>query len=96
VRVSLTRDGLQARIVVEDGGPGLPDELTRRLDAGLSVREPPIKRAGGATGGLGLAIAQRVAVLHGGSLRTLPPEVHAAERGQRSGTRMCLAFPLAA
>jgi signal transduction histidine kinase len=100
VRVSLSREGLQARIVVEDGGPGLPVELTRRLDAGLSVREPPIKRAGGATGGatggLGLAIAQRVAVLHGGSLRTLPPEVHAAEGGQHAGTRMCLAFPLAA
>jgi signal transduction histidine kinase len=99
VRVSLSRDGLQARIVVEDGGPGLPLELARRLDAGLSVREPPIKRAGGTgggMGGLGLAIAQRVAVLHGGSLRTLPLEIHAAERGQHAGTRMCLALPLAA
>ena len=105
VRVSLTREGLQARIVVEDGGPGLPDELTRRLDAGLSVREPPIRRAGGAIGGalggalgggmggLGLAIAQRVAVLHGGSLRTLPME---PKTSTRSGTRMCLVLPLAA
>jgi signal transduction histidine kinase len=100
VRVSLTREGLQARIVVEDGGPGLPAELTRRLDAGLSVREPPIQRPGGAMGGgmggLGLAIAQRVAVLHGGSLQTLPTEDKATERGKRSGTRMCLALPLAA
>jgi signal transduction histidine kinase len=96
VRVSLTREGLQARIVVEDGGPGLPAELTRRLDAGLSVREPPIQRPGGGIGGLGLAIAQRVAVLHGGSLQTLPIEDNAAERGERSGTRMCLALPLAA
>jgi signal transduction histidine kinase len=93
VRVSLTRDGLQARIVVEDGGPGLPDELTRRLDAGLSVREPPIQRPGGGIGGLGLAIAQRVAMLHGGSLRTLPVEANTVTRG---GTRMCLVLPLAA
>jgi signal transduction histidine kinase len=96
VRVSLTRDGLQARIVVEDGGPGLPTELTRRLDAGLSVREPPVKRPGGGIGGLGLAIAQRVAVLHGGSLQTLPVEDSAVERGKPNGTRMCLALPLAA
>ncbi len=93
VRVSLTRDGLQARIVVEDGGPGLPYELTRRLDAGLSVREPPVQRPGGVIGGLGLAIAQRVAVLHGGSLRTLPVEANTLTR---SGTRMCLVLPLAA
>ena len=97
VRVSLSREGMQARIVVEDGGPGLPDELTRRLDAGLSVREPPVQRGTGAqrgsAGGLGLAIAQRVALLHGGSLRSLPLEASAA---QRSGTRMCLALPLAA
>jgi signal transduction histidine kinase len=96
VRVSLTRDGLQAHIVVEDDGPGLPDELTRRLEAGLSVREPPIQRPGGGIGGLGLAIAQRVAMLHGGSLRTLPLKANAVECGKRSGTRMCLALPLAA
>ena len=79
VRVSLRREGTQAQILVEDGGPGLPTELLRRLEAGESVREPPIKRAGGGIGGLGLAIAQRVALLHGGSLRSLPTRtaVHA-------------------
>ena len=43
---------------------------------------------GGGIGGLGLAIAQRVAQLHGGSLQPL-----AAPDG---GTRLCLALPLAA
>jgi signal transduction histidine kinase len=88
VRVSLRREGEQAQVVIEDAGPGLPDELHQRLDRGLSLRDPPIKRSSGGIGGLGLAIAQRVAVLHGGSLRPLP--------APRGGTRLCLALPLAA
>jgi hypothetical protein len=68
--------------------PVPPVALQHRLDKGLSLRDPPIPRPSGSIGGLGLAIAQRVALLHGGSLRPLPaPE---------GGTRMSLALPLAA
>lgn len=88
VEVSLHRDGDQVQVRVSDGGPGLPAELARRLDAGQPVREPPRRRPGGGIGGLGLAIAQRVAVLHGGCLRTLP----AAGRG----TLLALVLPLPA
>ncbi len=88
VLVSLRREGALAEIVVEDGGPGLPGELHERLDQGLPLRDPPIKRSSGGIGGLGLANAQRVAVLHGGSLRPLPAPL--------GGTRLCLALPLAA
>jgi signal transduction histidine kinase len=86
VRVSLRREGAQALIWVEDTGPGLPDELHARLDQGLSLRDPPVRRSSGGIGGLGLAIAQRVAQLHGGSLRPLP--------APQGGTRLCLALPL--
>ena len=87
VRVSLRRDGTQAQILIEDHGPGLPAELLARLQQGQSLREPPLKRPGGGIGGLGLAIAQGVAVLHGGSLRPLP--------AAHGGTRLCLVLPLA-
>ena len=87
VRVSLQRNGASAQILVEDAGPGLPPELHARLGQQASLRDPPIKRSGGGIGGLGLAIAQRVALLHGGSLLPLPAPL--------GGTRLCLALPLA-
>ena len=87
VRVSLQRNGASAQILVEDAGPGLPPELHDRLGQQSSLRDPPIKRSGGGIGGLGLAIAQRVALLHGGSLLPLP--------APQGGTRLCLALPLA-
>ncbi|MBE2259303.1 MAG: sensor histidine kinase [Rhodobacteraceae bacterium] len=87
VRVSVSQEGAQARITVEDGGEGLPEELLLRLENGQSLRDPPVRRSSGGIGGLGLAIAQRVAALHGGSLRPLP--------SPNGGTRLCLALPLA-
>jgi signal transduction histidine kinase len=90
VRVSLQHEGALARIVVEDTGPGLPPALAERLERGESVRDPSLRRASGGIGGLGLAIAQRIAQLHGGSLVPLP-----APQGRPVGTRLCLALPLA-
>ncbi len=87
VRVSLRRAGRHAHILVADAGPGLPPELLSRLEQGQSLRDPPIRRNRGGIGGLGLAIAQRVAVLHGGTLHPLP--------SPDGGTRLCLALPIA-
>ena len=87
VRVSVQRAGREVQILVEDDGPGLPGELLQRLQRGQSLRDPPLKRTSGGIGGLGLAIAQRVAQLHGGSLL--------AQARPAGGTRLCLSLPMA-
>lgn len=59
LRVEFCRDGGRLRVTVSDSGPGLPDELREDLEC----------RVGG---GLGLAIAVRLAAAHGGRLEVLP------------------------
>lgn len=86
VQVGLRRQGGKAEVWVEDQGPGLPVELQQRLLAQRPVREGPAWRSAGGLGGLGLAIAQRIAQLHGGSL--LP------QRTPAGGTRLSLSLPL--
>ncbi len=80
-------DGPFVSIRVEDQGPGLPAELRQRLDADQDLRDPPLRRAGGGFGGLGLAIVQRIAQLHGGLLR--------ARDVEGGGNAVCLLLPLA-
>ena len=86
VCVSISCDDHKVQVRVQDRGPGLPAELARRLGIGVPVREPPLRRADGGLGGLGLAIAQRIAVLHGGGLQLL--------HSGGPGTLLALVLPL--
>lgn len=89
VKVRIYQHENTAKIIIEDDGPGLQKELEDRLETGQSLRDPPIKSTNGGIGGLGLAIAQRIAILHGGSLKTLK---HSTPN--EKGTKLCLTLPL--
>ena len=64
VRVETTP--LAARVVVEDEGPGVPDQLRERIFLPFVSSKP--------SGGLGLALARRFARLHGGDVEFEPRE----------------------
>ena len=63
LRTGLTDDGASVRIVVEDDGPGVPDDKVAAIMRPFFTTKP----AGKGTG-LGLAICTRIAEEHGGTL----------------------------
>ena len=65
------RDG-QATLSVLDRGPGIPAALVERLKQPFTRKDEA--RSGSSGAGLGLAIADRVATLHGGKLELLARE----------------------
>jgi signal transduction histidine kinase len=82
VRVALTSGDGEARVVVEDDGPGLPDErMAEALRAGgrLDEAKPGF--------GFGLPIAREIAELYGGGL--------ALRRSELGGLAVAIALPAA-
>lgn len=84
-RVSLSQEGAEAVITVDDDGPGIPPE---RLAAVLEpfVRGDDSRSAETGGAGLGLAIVRSVAVSHGGALALK----NRAEGGLRATVRLPL------
>lgn len=64
LRVTLVHDGRHAALTVADDGPGIPDELRRRLFQPFARAE----RATGDGAGLGLAICEEIATHLGGAI----------------------------
>jgi two-component system sensor histidine kinase ChvG len=76
VRVALTRERGQVRVLVEDDGPGIPkDNLETVFERFYTSR--PKGAAFGGNSGLGLSIARQIVQAHGG-------EIHAENR-EKSG-----------
>ncbi len=68
VRVALTRHGQNARLTIEDGGPGVaPEFLDSIFDRHFSTRLSTDSEVGARHYGLGLAIVRRNVALLGGS-----------------------------
>ncbi len=72
IEVSVDRSEEGWSLSIRDHGPGWPEALRSRLGEAFVSQRP-----GGV--GLGLALAQRVARLHGGDLRFIDPEGGGAE-----------------
>ncbi|MFN7953671.1 MAG: ATP-binding protein [bacterium] len=83
VRIGGARGGGEARLYVEDDGPGIPAEFHDRV-FGLFVR----LASAGEGSGVGLAIVKRILEAHRGRVWIeSPPE------GRERGTRVWLGFP---
>ena len=86
VRVRAGRDGDDAVLVVEDDGPGIPEELREQVFGRFVRGSGPADQAAGGGTGLGLAIVRSVAGAHGGSVEA----GSAASGGARFTVRMPL------
>ena len=68
IRVSLSRQGRDAHLVVSDNGPGIPKEnLPHIFDRFYRVDKARSREKGGT--GLGLSIVHQLVLLHGGAIR---------------------------
>jgi two-component system, OmpR family, sensor kinase len=85
------RDRDEAVLIVEDDGPGVPEELAPTLF------ERFVRGAGdrGGSFGLGLAIVRAVAESHGGSVTLEPTHPPAADGDAPRGARFVVRLPLA-
>jgi signal transduction histidine kinase len=84
VRVNIEPDGAQARLVVEDDGPGIPpDALERIFDRFFRVDRARNRGQGGT--GLGLAIVRHITDAHGGRVW--------AENRAHGGARFIVSLP---
>ncbi len=82
VRVTVDRQGNRARLVVEDDGCGMTEEVRKHLYEPFFTR----RRSGQGTG-LGLSITYRIVEEHDG-------QIEAISKGEGGGTRFVVSLPI--
>jgi len=78
VEIAVRQHGGRFEIDVADSGPGIPEADRDRIFLEFQQGESAGRARGGT--GLGLTISQRIATLHGGSIRLLASDAGAAFR----------------
>ncbi len=92
-RVSLTREGREAVLRIEDHGPGIAeDQIARMLEP--FTRLEPSRNTGTGGSGLGLTLARAIAEQHGGSLSLTNTYHRGAIQGLVATLRLPLGLPL--
>src|SRR5215471_1248940 len=90
VRISAQAGGSVVRAMVEDNGPGIPeDDLERIFERFYTER--PVEHGFGKNSGLGLAIARQIIASHGGRIWA---ENRFDGIGNRKGARFVVELPL--
>jgi two-component system OmpR family sensor kinase len=84
VVLAARRDGQHLEIAIEDDGPGIPEDERERIFEPFYRLDRSRDRATGGFG-LGLSIARKAIVLHGGTLQ--------AERAALGGARLVISMP---
>ena len=91
IALSAGRDGAMVRVVVEDDGPGLPDNKLEAIFERF-YSERPADEKFGTHSGLGLSISKQIVEAHGGAIRA---ENRAGPDGTVAGARFVVTLPAA-
>jgi len=85
IEISLSREGDEARLVIEDDGPGIPPERREQVfERFARLDESRSRSEGGA--GLGLSLARGLVEAHGGEIRI--------EQADLGGARLVVRLPI--
>jgi two-component system sensor histidine kinase ChvG len=90
IQIRVSRDDGIVRIIVEDEGPGFPEDMREAIFERF-YSERPETEAFGTHSGLGLSISRQIIVAHGGSISA---ENRQDETGKIVGARLVVSLPL--
>ena len=94
VQVSVRREGHDALVEVEDGGPGMPADSLETVFQRFYTSRPKGSAFGG-NSGLGLAIARQIVEAHGGRIWATNRADANEANPPTTGARFTIALPLA-